>query len=153
DWESLLAPSTCSAGTGAAFTDTARDVRFVDRSYRTPHSWRGNLAYGSSVGRVAYTIEGIYSLNLDQPDFRDLNLSAASTFKTSDEGRAVFAPTSAIVTTTGSVSPSLTRIDNRFGAVIATTSASRSVSKQATLTMTPAISDNWFFSGSYTLGS
>jgi hypothetical protein len=98
-------------------------------------------------------VEGIYSLNLDQPDFRDLNLRNTSSFKTSDEGREVFAPTSAIVATTGAVSPSLTRINDQFGAVVATSSRARSVSKQATLTLTPALPDNWFFSGSYTLGS
>ena len=113
----------------------------------------GTSPYGSTFARVAYTLEGIYSLNLDQPDFRDLNLQRASSFKTSDEGREVFAPASAIVATTGAVSPSLTRLDDRFGAVVATSSTARSVSKQATLTLTPAMPDDWFFSGSYTLAS
>jgi hypothetical protein len=146
-------PSACAPGSQASFADTAHDVRFVDGSYRTPHSWRANLAYGSTVGGLTYAIEGIYSLNLDQPDFRDLNLRRVSSFKTSDEGREVFAPTSAIVASTGAVSPSATRVDDRFGAVVAASSSARSVSKQATLTVTPALPDNWFFSGSYTLGS
>ena len=153
DWRAFVSPTSCAAGRQGAFADTARDIRFVDQSYKTPHSWRGNLAYGSSIGRVAYSVEGIYSLNLDQPDFKDLNLQSESAFKTSDEGRAVFAPTSAIVATTGSMSSAPTRVDNRFGAIVATSSAARSVSKQATLTLTPALPDNWFFSGSYTLAS
>lgn len=153
DWTAPVSPSSCAGGSNDAFADTSRDVRFVDRAYKTPHSWRGNLAYGSSIGRVAYSVEGTYSLNLDQPDFRDLNLQGASAFKTSDEGRDVFAQTSAILATSGAVSPALTRVDNRFGAIVATSSAARSVSKQATLTLTPALPDNWFFSGSYTLGS
>jgi hypothetical protein len=153
DWGSPGAnPSACAAGS-STFADTSRDVRFIDRSYRTPHSWRANLAYGSTIGRVAYTVEGIYSLNLDQPDSRDLNLRGASAFRTADEGREIFAPMSAIVPSTGAVAPAVTRADDRFGAVVATTSAARSISKQATLTLTPALPDNWFFSGSYTLGS
>ena len=154
DWTSPTAdPLACATGGSATFSDTARDVRFTDRTYRTPRSWRGNLAYGSTIGRFAYTVEGIYSLNLDQPDFRDLNLRSASTFKTTDEGREVFAPTSAIVASTGAVSPAVTRVDDRFGAVVATSSSARSISKQATLTLTPALPDNWFFSASYTVGS
>ena len=154
DWGTSVAnPSACASESNSAFADIARDVRFIDQSYRTPHSWRGNLAYGSTIGPVSYTLEGIYSLNLDQPDFRDLNSSNASSFKTSDEGREIFAPTSAIVATTGAVSPSVTRVDDRFGTVIATNSAGRSVSKQATLSVTPTLPDHWFFSASYTLAS
>jgi hypothetical protein len=105
------------------------------------------------MGWIAYAVEGTYSLNLDQPDFRDLNLQQASAFRTSDEGREVFTPTSAIVGTTGTVSPSLTRVDDRFGMVVATSSRARSISKQGIITLTPALPDNWHFSGSYTLGS
>ncbi|MGI8545755.1 MAG: hypothetical protein ACR2M1_00235 [Gemmatimonadaceae bacterium] len=137
------------------FADAAPTVQLFDPSYTAPRSWRANLGYSSSYRQLTYTVEGLYSLNLNQPGRTDLNFSGTERFVTSNEGRPVFASTSGVVPASGAVSSVEARRISSFGHVMNNLSDRRSTSRQATITLTPTLqtSHPWFVSGGYTLAS
>lgn len=145
-------PTQCigSAPT-AMFADAAPSVQLFDPSYTAPRSWRANLGYSSSYRNLIYTLEGLYSLNLNQPGRTDLNFSNTARFATSNEGRPVFVGQSSVVPTTGALSTVDARRSALFGHVLDNMSGLRSMSRQMTLTVTPTELSNWLLSGAYTL--
>jgi hypothetical protein len=162
DWVAFLSdpasvPNRCLSAAGAvpAFTDSAPSVELFDRTYRPPRSWRSNVAWSSALGGLTYTLEGIYSLNLDQPGWVDLNFADSAHFTLADEGRKVFVSPSSIVPSTGVVSPVEARRSSAFGRVASHRSDVRSESRQVTLTVAPDLTGlvgfRWFASLSYTL--
>src|SRR5262249_54062330 len=96
DWSSFensmsSIPTSCLGVPVASYSDGAPNVQMVSPSSQPQRSWRSNLSWTSTLwGRSVYTIEGISSLNLDQPSSMDLNFSGVQRFATSDEGRPVF---------------------------------------------------------------
>jgi hypothetical protein len=149
-----LIPTDCIGGAAqSAFADAAPTVELLDRSYTAPRSWRANLAYGSMVRRLVYSIEGAYSLNLDQPGQTDLNFSNRPQFVTSDEGRPVYVGSDAIVPGSGVLVSTSSRRDSSFGRVIDHVSSLRSVNRQLTFTLSPDLQDltGWFASLAYTI--
>ncbi len=162
DWSSYALdpttiPAQCVGGTAVpgSFADAAPAVSLFDKSYQPPRSWRGNVSYASSFGRIFYNVEGIYSLNLNQPGLSDLNFANAQRFATSLEGRPVFVGAGSIVPTTGLVSPVDARKSSSFGSVIANRSDLRSISRQLTLNLSPdfEFANTWYASLAYTLAS
>jgi hypothetical protein len=162
EWAAFLSdpasvPTQCSSAAGAApvFTDEAPSVELFDRTYQPPRSWRSNLAWSSGLGGLTYTLEGIYSLNLNQPGWVDLNFADSAHFTLTDEGRSVFVSPSSIVPSTGVVSPVEARRSSAFGRVRSHRSDVRSESRQLTLTVAPDLTGlvgfRWFASLSYTL--
>ena len=160
DWNAYLEstsniPAQCASA--GALVDAAPNVFVFDRSWSTPRSWRGNLAWQSVLGSFNYTLEGIYSLNLDQPGFTDLNFAGTPAFTLADEGRTMFVPSSSIVTSSGAISPVAARFSPLFGRVMSARGDGRSVSRQATVTVSPNLVgggfSNLFVSGAYTLAS
>ena len=143
DWSSYESaisniPTNCLGAPVASFSDGAPNVQMVSPSFRPQRSWRGNLSWTSSLwGRSVYVIEGISSLNLDQPSGIDLNFSGAQQFTTADEGRPVFAKASSIVPTTGAVSSVDARVSNAFGRVSSSVSDLRSYTDQLRLSFRP----------------
>ncbi|MGZ3485147.1 MAG: carboxypeptidase-like regulatory domain-containing protein [Gemmatimonadaceae bacterium] len=150
-------PGQCVGGTGAPnpFADAAPSVALFDKSYQPPRSWRGNLSYASSLGKLIYSLEGIYSLNLNQPSRSDLNFTNLERFTTSLERRPVFVGASSIVPTTGLVSTVDARESTLFGPVISNRSDARSISRQLTFNLSPDFdfASSWYVSLAYTLSS
>ena len=148
-------PTQCLNGANAALHDAASTVQLFDPSYQPPRAWRGNLAYTSQHTSFSYTIDGAFSYGLNQPGSVDMNLRGTPSFTTSDEGRPVLVPSSAIVSSTGVVSSVPSRIDNAFGRVVRNQSDLRTTSSQVTFTLVPkAIRPNSFFTSiAYTLSS
>lgn len=149
-----LIPTDCVGGAAQnSFIDNAPGVELLDRSYTAPRSWRANLSYGSEFHRAVYSIEGAYSLNVNQPGRMDLNFSNRPRFMTSDEGRMVYVGSSAIVPGSGALVSTSSRRDSSFGSVIDHISSLRSVSKQVTFTVSPDLVDltGWFASLAYTI--
>jgi len=150
-------PTQCLSGPGipAPFTDAAPSVQVLGESYRPPRSWRANLSYASGIGALTYSIEGIYSLNLDQPGSRDLNFDAVTRFRTADEDRPVFVDPSSVVPSSGLVSNVQARRSAAFGPVMLHDSDLRSVSRRVTLAVSPNLQrvSGWFLSTAYSLSS
>ena len=160
DWTSYLAnpnsaPTACADASAGALADTAPPVRLVDRNVAPPRSWRANLSYASQYRRLTFSVDGTYSLNLDQPGLVDLNFRSVPAFTTADEGRTVFAPPSAIVSSTGVLSASTARVSPAFGRVLQDRSDLRSESRQLIVTIAPDLFNvsNWWLSTSYVLAS
>ncbi|MDQ2664976.1 MAG: carboxypeptidase regulatory-like domain-containing protein [Gemmatimonadota bacterium] len=160
DWTAYLAnpnsaPTSCSDGNLGALADTAPAVRLVDRNFAPPRSWRANLSYASQYRRLTYSIDGTYSLNLDQPGIADLNFRNTPAFTTADEGRTVFVPASDIVAGTGALSATSARVSPAFGRVLQDRSDLRSDSRQLIVTVAPDLFrvSNWWISTSYVLAS
>ncbi|HEY4306333.1 MAG TPA: carboxypeptidase-like regulatory domain-containing protein [Gemmatimonadaceae bacterium] len=160
DWSTYIAdagaiPTQCT--NGAALVDAAPNVSLLDKSWNTPRSWRGNLAWQSVLGGFNYSVEGIYSLNLDQPALYDLNFNGTQRFALPDEGRAMFVNPSSIVAASGAVSPLEARTSSEFGRVLSARGDGRSISRQATVTIAPNLVggglSNFYVSGAYTLAS
>ena len=150
-------PAQCVNGAGVPtpFADAAPSVSLFDRSYQPPRSWRGNLSYASNLGPLIYNVEGIYSLNLNQPSRSDLNFTNLERFTTALEGRPVFVDAQSIVPATGLVSPVDARKSTLFGPVISNRSDARSISRQLTVNLSPDLefASSWYVSLAYTLSS
>jgi hypothetical protein len=147
-------PTECLNGANAAFNDAASSIQVVDKSYEPPRSWRANLARTAQHSSFVYTIDAGYSYGMNQPGARDLNLREAQVFTTSDEGRPVLVPATAIVSSTGAVSSVPARINSAYGRVVSSGSDLHTVSEQVTFTVSPTLSgrlSSWFASLSYTL--
>ncbi|HCX31074.1 MAG TPA: hypothetical protein DHU55_15100 [Blastocatellia bacterium] len=161
DWPGYLSnpesvPTQCAGTQTSPLGDSGTAVQFLDREYTAPRSWRANLAYSSSYRRLSYSIEGIYSLNLNQSGWTDVNFLDAARFTLPAEGgRPIFVDTSDIVASSGLVSPVGARRSASFGRVINNQSIDRSAGKKLTLTLSPDLSglNNWLLAGSYTLSS
>lgn len=149
-------PQMCSSASGAAtLTDSAPGAVVIHPSYTAPRSWRGNLAVTGLFSKFAYSVEGIYSLNLNQPGTTDANFAGIERFRVADENRPVFVPLTSILTNTGTVSPTDARESPRFGSVLVRRSDLRSISRQLVVSLSPLginVHQLWL-SGSYVLGS
>ena len=141
DWSSFAndtstIPTQCASGS-AAFVDASPNVQVVDAAFRPQRSWRANLGGSSSAFRNVYSVEGVVSLNRDQPGIYDRNFSAVPQFLTSDERRPVYVGASSIVPASGAVAPNDARIAPAFGRVVSSVSDLSSVSEQLVTTVRP----------------
>ncbi|CAN5422876.1 hypothetical protein BH09GEM1_BH09GEM1_29980 [soil metagenome] len=157
DWSSYVSdqvtiPTACAGGAPPTFSDRATSVRVFDRAYDAPRSWRANLTLERAFGPVTASVDGVYSLNLNQPGSVDVNFSGRPKFKLSDEGRAVFVIPSSIVPGTGVVSAVDARASAAFGRVVRYQSDLRSISRQVTVSITPRDHHVVIYGVNYTLG-
>lgn len=147
-------PASCVGGTNA-FRDAAPAVVALDPRYVAPRSWRANLAWSADRWKVAWTVEGIVSLNRHQPGSVDANFAATPRFATGDEGRPVFVPASDVVPATGALVATAARVDPAFARVLVQRSDLRSTSTQLVVSLRPErpFPKNLHLSGSYVLGN
>jgi hypothetical protein len=159
DWAQYMSepgtiPSQCIGAGAPAFSDAAPSVQLFDPSYTAPRTWRANLGYSSSFRKLlSFSIEGLYSLNLDQPGRVDVNFANVPRFSLSDEGRPVFVDAGSIVPETGALSTVQARVSPLFGHVIDNVSNLTSRSRQVTVSVSPTFQGitKWDLSASYTL--
>jgi hypothetical protein len=131
-------PTQCVGTPVASYTDAAPSVQLVDPSYQPQRSWRGNLAWTSRLwGRSVYTIEGISSLNLNQPGSVDLNFTGVQRFTTADESRPIYANPASVVPATGVVSSVDARKSSAFARVSSSVSDLKSYTNQLRLALRP----------------
>jgi len=147
-------PSRCADGAGGVEADAAPPVELFARGYRPARSWRANLGWTPVTKHVGVAVDGVVSLNLEQPGWADLNFSGVPRFSLENEaGRPVFVTPASIVTATGAVSPVEARVSPLFGRVVERRSDLRSLSEQVTVTATPDLDfGRYFLSLAYTLG-
>lgn len=148
-------PRQCAGPVNSALVDALPSVRLLDRAYDAARSWRANLAWSSNWRGWVYTLEGVASLNLNQPSDVDLNFRNVPRFVLSNENRPMYADADGIVPATGAVSPVGARPSGAFGGVLSQRSDARSMSRQVSLNVAPALPgfEHWFVSAGYVLSS
>ena len=159
DWSSYgtdpsSVPVRCADGTvGTVFANASPNVTLFDPKYNSPRSVRSNLQWNGPIlgNRLNATIDGTYSLNLDQSSFMNLNFNPASRFTLDNEGgRPVYVQPTSIVPTTGAIASGDARVSQNYARVTELLSDMRSESRQATLRINPtSFSTNFSWSLSY----
>lgn len=161
DWQGFAQspatiPSACATASTAGAVGAAPSVELLGHGFDAPRSWRANLGYSSAVARLAFTIDGVYSLDFNQASSRDLNFRSTPAFLATDEGRPIFVPPGSIVPATGAVSPLASRQTAQFGAVTERLSDGRSIARQLSIAVAPiptALPARVYASFTYTLAS
>ncbi|HTE45698.1 MAG TPA: hypothetical protein VK636_10675, partial [Gemmatimonadaceae bacterium] len=148
DWNAYAAdvnaiPTKCADGTvGTVFASSAPNVVLFDKGYAAQRSVRSDLNWSGAVlgNRLTATIDGTYSLNLNQPSFVDLNVNPAVQFTLPNEGgRPVFVQTGSVVAGTGAIAAQDARRSSRFARVIEQRSDLQSVSRQLFVGVRPIL--------------
>lgn len=144
DWQAYMTdpsrvPTSCAGG-ATVFADTVPNITLIDRSYTPSRAWRATLGWTNTVKGNYLAIDGVYSLNLDQPGTIDLNFVGTPRFTLAGEGnRPVFVSASSIVPATGSVSAVESRRSSAFGRVADRVSDLRGDMRQITVYGIPNI--------------
>jgi hypothetical protein len=144
DWQAYMSdpsriPTSCVGG-ATVFADTAPSATLISRSYAPSRSWRATLGWTNTVKGNYMSIDGVYSLNLNQPGTLDLNFAGARRFELSNEGnRPVFVSATSIVPGTGAATAVESRVSSAFGRVAERVSDLRSDTRQITAYVIPNI--------------
>jgi hypothetical protein len=147
EWGAYLAsqgaiPAECADGTtGSVFASSAPNVVFFDKGYSAPRSLRSNLNWSGPflANRFTLSVDGTYSVNLNQQGFVDLNLVPVTRFTLGAEGdRPVFVQPTSIDPATGFVAARDARVTQLYNRVTANRSDLRSESRQARVSLSPA---------------
>jgi hypothetical protein len=159
DWASYLAdpstiPSTCNGGT-PIFANQRRNVTVFDPGFQAPRAWRGSLGLNRRFwDRYSFSIDAAYARGVAQSSSIDVNLDTVPKFNLVNEAnRPVYAPSSAIVPTTGAVSVLGSRLFQQFGVVNQIESNLRSDTKQITFGLNGITRKGILLNASYTLTS
>jgi hypothetical protein len=109
-------------------------------SFVPAESWRASLGFTQRIRNFYFTVDGSYSINLNQPGLVDLNFAGTPQFNLANEGgRPVYVSASSIDPGTGSVSPVQSRVSPQFGPGVESVSDLRSYVKQVTFYAIPNI--------------
>jgi hypothetical protein len=157
DWNAYLAntssiPTACN-GSSAVFGNQRRNVTVFDPSFQAPRAWRSSLGISRRlVDRYNLNIDASYARGVSQTGASDINLDTVPKFHLATEGnRPVFAPTSAIVPSTGVVSLTGSRLHPTYGTVSEIMSNLSSDTKQLTIGLNGATRRGIMLNLSYTL--
>jgi hypothetical protein len=147
DWQAYAfsassVPNRCADGTmGTVFADAKPNVSLFAKDYVAPRSVRSNLQWSGPIlnNRFSVTVDGIYSLNLNQGSFVDLNFAPQERFTLTNEGgRPVFVQPTSIDPITGATATSAARVSSLFSRVTEQRSDMRSESRQLSFSFAPA---------------
>ena len=155
DWQSYLSnpstvPTTCNGA--SQFANTRRNVTVFSDDFAAPRAWRGSLGFNRRfVERYTFSVDGSFAHGVAQTSARDLNLDTNPKFALASEGgRPVFAPVTSIVSQTGAISLTGSRLQPRFGVVSEVNSDLTSDSKQVTASFQGITTKALLFNASYT---
>jgi hypothetical protein len=144
-------PTRCADGTtGSVFANSAPNVTLFAKDYSAPRSVRSNLQWNGPIlgNRFSATVDGTFSLNLNQSGNLDLNFIPVTRFTLADEGgRPVFVQSTSIVPATGANASQDARVTPKFSRVTELRSDLESRSAQLTFRLAPTT-----FSSSLTWG-
>jgi hypothetical protein len=160
DWAGYAAdpasiPTQCADGSsGSVFSNSAPNVLLAAKDYASPRSVRGNLQWSGPVlnNRFTATVNGTYSLNLDQPESVDLNFNPAERFALADEaGRPVYVNPSSIDPGSGVIASGDGRVSTQFNHVTELRTDLASTSRQFQLSLSPTtFNTTWAWNVTYT---
>jgi len=151
-WDTYLTnlsalPTTCADGTsGTVFSARTPSVTAFDRNYAQSRSLRTAVDWSSPVldNRFVLGAQAVYSYNMNQQAFVDLNLDATTRFTLDNEnGRPVFAPASAVFPLTGSIASAATRRTTEFQRLTLQTSDLNSTSANYVLKLLPVTANRF----------
>jgi hypothetical protein len=151
-WDAYLTslsalPATCADGTrGTVFSTGAPSVTAFDRNYAQSRSFRTAVDWSSPVlnNRFVLGIQAVYSWNMNQRGFVDLNLDPTTRFTLDNESsRPVFAPASSIFPATGEIASVSTRRSTAFQRLTLQTSDLHSSSANYILKVVPVTANKF----------
>ena len=146
DWIAYLddpasVPAECADGTmGSVFASTVPNVTLFAKDFSTPRSVRSNLQWNGPIltNRFSLTAEAIYSRNLNQRSFIDLNFKPVMQFTLADEGdRPVYVQPGSIVPATGAIAAADARVSPLFNRVSEQVSDMKSETRQIRFSLRP----------------
>ena len=160
DWSSYGAdptttPTAC-ANTGnipVNYSTVRPSVTLFAPDFEAPRSWRASLGVQHRLfGNITLSADGSYARGVALYGVKDLNLNTTPKFYLADEGnRPVYAPSAAIVPTTGQVTSSGSRTNPAYGQVLEFTSGLQSDTRQLTLSLNGSTQGGTAFTFAYTL--
>lgn len=122
DWSTAASSvfSSCRSDSGGSRLLTAPSVSVLASGFRPAVDWKADLGLHHLLRPLGYVQATLLLLReLDTPSSTDLNLNRSAQFRIASEAdRAVLAPASAIVPSTGLIDPSAARLSTRFGPVV-----------------------------------
>ena len=134
-------PDRCADGTtGSVFSNSAPNVTLFADDFRPQRTVRTNLSWNGSLldGRFTTSIEGTYSLNLNQQRSVDLNFQPLQRFSLDAESdRPVYVQPGSIVPATGSIASRDARVTQSFSRVSEVRSDLESRTAQLSLRLSP----------------
>ena len=133
-------PASAPTARSAPSSPTRRpNVTVFARNFTPQRSVRSNVSWNGSIldARYSASVDGTYSVNLNQQRSFDLNFKPTTRFTLDDEGRPVFADAANIVPTTGSIASRDARVSSAFARVTEIRSDLQSRSSQVTLRLSP----------------
>jgi hypothetical protein len=159
DWDYFTSgfsdlPAACAGGTQATVVSALPNVTAIDPSFQVPRTLRASLNASRSFAKAwNVSIDGSFSNGYAGTAARDLNLAAAPRFTLEDEAdRPVYVAPSAIVTSTGAIALSDSRVVPAFGTVSLISSSLRNEYRSLTLSlgrMSPKFSVNGSYGHTY----
>jgi hypothetical protein len=156
DWAAFidnpaLVPSSCD-GPSQLFGNQRRNVTVFAPDFGAPRAWRSSLGINRRIAeRYTVSLDAAYSRGVAQTSAIDLNLNTVPKFQLGSEGgRPVYTPASSIVSTTGVVALSGSRLEPGFGVVSEMNSNLRSDTKQITASLNGITTRAILFNASYT---
>ncbi|MEA2763395.1 MAG: hypothetical protein QOD47_2679 [Gemmatimonadaceae bacterium] len=159
DWTAYLSdpstiPTSCNGGT-PIFASARRNVTVFDPGFQAPRAWRASFGLSRRFwDRYSFSVDAGYARGVAQTGQTDINLDTTAKFTLANENnRPVYAPTNAIIPTTGAVSVLGSRLYPQFGVVSQIESNLRSDTKQLTLGLNGMTTKGILFNASYTLTS
>ncbi len=160
DWESYALnqgsiPTQCANGAaGTPFASSAPNVTMVAKDYTSPRSVRSNLQWSGGIlkNRFNATVNGTYSVNLNQPESVDLNFDPTERFAlTGEANRPVFVNPSSIDPASGAIAAGDGRVSSLFNRVSELRTDLASTSKQLQLSLSPTtFNTSWSWNLAYT---
>jgi hypothetical protein len=134
-------PDRCADGTtGSVFSNSAPNVTLFADDFRPQRTVRTNLSWNGSLldGRFTTSIEGTYSLNLNQQRSVDLNFQPLERFSLDAESdRPIYVQPGSIVPATGSIASRDARVTQSFSRVSEVRSDLESRTAQLSLRLSP----------------
>ena len=133
-------PGVCADGTaGTLFSNTAPFVTLFAKNYRPQRSVRANMSWNGSVldARYSLSVDGTYSVNLNQQRSVDINFNPVQRFTLADEGRPIYVQPTSIEPITGVIASRDARVSQDFSRVSEIRSDLQSRSAQVQLRFAP----------------
>ena len=157
DWADYLQdeatiPDQCESTATTVGVTPSPNATIFDPGFTSPRAWRASLGIQHRfLGTLSFSVDASYARGVSQYGFSDLNLVTSPGFTLPAEAnRPVYVPIGDVIPATGAVSSTDSRVDSRFGQVIAIRSDLASGTRQVTAALNGITGRGASFQLSYT---